>query len=372
MDIVNPFDGFVTVGDRTVSLSQWRKEFLESDEEPVITKAFSCEFEKVGSDEDRTIKTVISDGKADRDNDTLSSEGWDLSEYEKNPVVLWAHDHSGLPVAKSTVKAFKSKLTSVDTFPKKGVYPFADMLYDLVKDNFINAKSVGFIPSEYVLNEQRGGFDFIEQALIEHSYVPVPSNPRALVVARSKGIDLAPLVGWAEKILDEWREEDGVYVPKSTVESARKEFGNVPIYFLSSDGNDGEWTVTTSTTYTDDPKETDIVDNEHDDTQKDPFEGLSEDSQALLRKKIALKSVEVELRDQGFDDDEIEETLKSVRVLEGEEVVEEEEQVAPEEKSNEEEVFTIDDEELRSAIAETVGEVKDALTELTGKVVNVN
>lgn len=365
MEAVNPLSGFVTIGDRTISLPQWSKEFLDSDESPVIHKTFTCTIEKGASDDDRTIKTIISDGKSDIEHDVLNSDGWLLEDYAKNPVVLWAHQHDAPPIAKSVVKAFKSKLTSSDTFATAEQYPFAETIFQLVKGGFINAKSVGFYPTEYTWDEKREGFNFEEQTLLEHSYVPIPANPRALIVARSKGIDLAPLVGWAEKVLDEWREEDGVYVPRSTVEAARKESGDFPIYFLHY--NDGT-EVVTSTTYTDDPKETDIVENEPVDTLKTALEGLSEESQDLLRKRISLKSVETELEDKGFSEDEIADILKDVRALEGETVVEKGEQkVAPEEKSGEE-VFNINEDDLRAAIADNVGEVKDALTELTGKV----
>lgn len=46
------------------------------------------------------------------------------------------------------------------------------------------------------------GVNFLKQALLEHSVCPVPAHPDALVAARSKGIDVAPIKSWAERTLD--------------------------------------------------------------------------------------------------------------------------------------------------------------------------
>jgi hypothetical protein len=46
------------------------------------------------------------------------------------------------------------------------------------------------------------GIDFLRQELLEFSCVPVPANPDALIQARAKGIDTAPMVSWAERVLD--------------------------------------------------------------------------------------------------------------------------------------------------------------------------
>ena len=55
--------------------------------------------------------------------------------------------------------------------------------------------------------------DFLEQELYEFSIVPVPSNPDAM--REAKGVDLAPLVGWAEETLDTVR-GPGLWVPHAT------------------------------------------------------------------------------------------------------------------------------------------------------------
>lgn len=81
-------------------------------------------------------------------------------------------------------------------FPEEGLYPFADTVYGLYKDGFLNATSVGFVGKEATvrddeavkdLPEWRRGVKFHAQELLELSAVPVPSNPTALQQAKSKG-----------------------------------------------------------------------------------------------------------------------------------------------------------------------------------------
>jgi hypothetical protein len=66
------------------------------------------------------------------------------------------------------------------------------------------------------------GVDFTRQDLLEHSACPVPAHPQALTLARSKGIDVAPLKSWAEKMLDEFTlQGDGAEVVRRQVAQFR-------------------------------------------------------------------------------------------------------------------------------------------------------
>jgi len=49
---------------------------------------------------DNIIRFIVSNGSLDRDHDTINVNGWDLENYKKNPVVLWAHEHHSVPIAK--------------------------------------------------------------------------------------------------------------------------------------------------------------------------------------------------------------------------------------------------------------------------------
>ncbi len=148
---------------------------------------------------------TISTAEVDRDGDTIKVTGWDVSDWKKNPVVLWAHDHSIPAVARGlSVKKADGALVSRAAFPLREVYEFGGMIGDMVKAKILHTASVGFIPREYALveTEERFGFDFKKQSLLEWSVVNVPSNPGAVVSrAKAAGIDYAPLRDWCEKVL---------------------------------------------------------------------------------------------------------------------------------------------------------------------------
>ncbi len=156
----------------------------------------------------RQITFTISTGGRDRDGDIIEQSGWSLTEYQKNPVVLWAHDGRQPPIARAESVAVEGdRLISVARFAKREEYEFADTVFRLYTGGFLNATSVGFVPQELELieGEEPGdiGFRFMRQELLEYSAVPIPSNPEALVVARTAGIDVGPCENWIERLLDE-------------------------------------------------------------------------------------------------------------------------------------------------------------------------
>lgn len=184
-----------------------------------VRKYFVVE-EKEISDEERIIEFTNSTPTQDRYHDTIDQNGWQLENFRKNPVVLWAHDYGQPPVAKSVnIWVEEGKLKSRDQFTPRDLYPFGFMVFELYKNGFLNAKSVGFQPITYAFNNETEGVEFYTQELLEHSCVPVPANPEALVSAKSMGIDLLPLKSWAEKVLDTWNEEKGIWIPKKDIET---------------------------------------------------------------------------------------------------------------------------------------------------------
>lgn len=202
-----------------------------SDEE--FEKFFSAEEKdiiKAARENGQIVKThTISDSTVDRHGDTVNVDGWNLKHY--SGVVLLNHGHIGfagvkettLPVAKS-IKQWKygGKLKSTATFTPKSTYPFGHMVGELVDQGFLPGVSVGFIPEEYEINEERGdySYDFKSQELIEYSVVQVGSNRNALVEesfhdkieeafsgAQQAGIDTTAVAEEMSRILDEDKPE---------------------------------------------------------------------------------------------------------------------------------------------------------------------
>lgn len=167
--------------------------------EGLLRKAVIADEVKAAEGESRSVRFTISTSSPDRDNDTVAASGWKLENYKKNPVVLWAHDYSQLPVGKATtIMVDGQKLVADMEFAS---HPFAETVMQMVKGGFLRATSVGFAPHLYKFNETRGGLDFEEQELLEFSIVPVPANPEALIEARAAGIDTTPLKAWAEEVI---------------------------------------------------------------------------------------------------------------------------------------------------------------------------
>jgi HK97 family phage prohead protease len=143
--------------------------------------------------ERRALRFCISTAGVDREQDTVSIAGWDLAAYLRNPVVLWGHDASRLPIGRAFDVAIEGDalMASVEFIPEMTpeAGAFADAVYRLAKTGFLGATSVGFRPLkwEYTTDKDRGaddwfpGIDFQQQELVEFSIVTVPANPEALI-----------------------------------------------------------------------------------------------------------------------------------------------------------------------------------------------
>lgn len=176
----------------------------DADKDSAIRASFDTEV-KAGDGDSRTVTFTISTDSVDRMGDTIAIDGWKLEAYRKNPVVLWAHDSTSLPVAKAPkLWTEKTKLKADAEFTPKGMARFNDTVFDMLKGGFLNATSVGFAPLKYAFVDdpaRKYGIDFIEQELLEFSVVPVPANSEALAESRAAGIDLDPILDWAEGVL---------------------------------------------------------------------------------------------------------------------------------------------------------------------------
>ena len=57
--------------------------------------------EKSFNDEERSFVAYASRPVPDRDDELIKSDAWDVKNYEKNKVLLWAHDYKALPVGRA-------------------------------------------------------------------------------------------------------------------------------------------------------------------------------------------------------------------------------------------------------------------------------
>jgi HK97 family phage prohead protease len=226
-------------------LEEWRK---EPRTDVMLRQGFTSEI-KILEDTERTARFTISTDSEDRDKDTISITGWKLENYRKNPVVLWAHMYWQPPVGKAIeLTISEHKLISTAKFTSQEEYEFGAMVYRLIKGGYLNATSVGFQPLKWSYSEERRGrygpaVDFLEQELLEYSVVPVPANPEALIEARSLGIDIAPLKGWAMQVLEE-TEGKGLWLPEDVLRRAMDIAGNEKRSFVMRTTNNTNDTPT--------------------------------------------------------------------------------------------------------------------------------
>jgi len=137
--------------------------------------------------EGRTLTFTASTGEIDRDGDQLEPGGWLLDNYRRNPTVIYGHDYSSLPIAKTTkIDVSKGSLVAEMTFPPEGTYDRADIIFKLAKLGFINSCSVGFLPVES--RPSGKGKIYQKMELLEISLTAVPSNPGALQQLAAKGV----------------------------------------------------------------------------------------------------------------------------------------------------------------------------------------
>ena len=148
---------------------------------------------KVDKSAEGTLEVAVAtDFSVDRQGDRIDPEGWDLKDFIKNPVLLFAHNYHDEPIG--TVTNLRKEGDRLLFTPKFAIdiSEKAKRIYNLYKEGVMNAFSVGFIPREWHDEQTEDGYirTFTRTELLEISAVPVPANANALVIARSKGLEL--------------------------------------------------------------------------------------------------------------------------------------------------------------------------------------
>ncbi len=229
-----------------VELDAWKADAKaqKASADVALRKAFAGVFKAEGEGADAPIRIRITTTQRDRSHDTVNPSGWRLDNYVKNPVVLWAHDYRSFPIAKDTGLTIDANgLTGTPQFATADENPWAPYCERLIRGGFLNAASVGFVPLKWMYNEEERGVDFEEQELLEYSIVPVPDNPGALVEAKRAGIEIGWIAEWAEKALDEWHGDAGMWVPRQSVEKARVIAGRKGLVMLVPKNGGTQWDV---------------------------------------------------------------------------------------------------------------------------------
>lgn len=171
---------------------------------PYLRKGLVPEDLKFEESERATIE-YITTKSPDRDREIVLPKGGDLSHYVKNPVVLWCHQNSTLPLGTNMwVKTDDMGLIAKTRYSKD---EYADRVYKYLKEGFPLANSIGFIPQAVIEQKNFDGLDlklmgleninisqadriFTKWLMLEYSKVPVPANQDAIQIAISKGLNV--------------------------------------------------------------------------------------------------------------------------------------------------------------------------------------
>jgi len=170
----------------------------------------------------RTETSFITVDCVDRDKEIVLPRGMDLRQFQKNPIVPFAHAYDALPVGRCLwlKRESRGKGEGILAKTQYAAMPagwqgewFPAAVFALIQQGILKGKSIGFLPLEArppKEDEIKARPDwagcrliFPKTVLLEYSIAPVPANPDALVQAVGKGLKIP------QRMLDEM----GIVIP---------------------------------------------------------------------------------------------------------------------------------------------------------------
>lgn len=138
---------------------------------------------KEDGEQERTMTAVISSASVDRVGDRVMPGAFvNLGKDGKTTPLLWAHDRSSMPLAKSLwMKNNRQNKTVMGKFVFRN-NPASIDAHDMVKEGFITKVSVGFnVLKDGWEQNDFGGYDITKAEILEVSLVNIPANRDAII-----------------------------------------------------------------------------------------------------------------------------------------------------------------------------------------------
>ncbi len=145
---------------------------------------------------------VMSSAAPDRARDIVQQD-WDLREFQRNPVALWAHqyDQPAVGVWRDVAVRDGALRGTLEPRPVES-YPMSLTVAAQLRAGTLRTVSVGFRPGNVLwrgssdlkgteLYDERGGLLFMAPVLMECSLTPMPMNPEAQLEAQ-RALPLSP------------------------------------------------------------------------------------------------------------------------------------------------------------------------------------
>lgn len=129
------------------------------------------------------IRGTANSGMKDRWNEIMPKDCWNLENFQKNPILLYQHDHS-LPIGRVTeMYPTETGLKFVAVIGKEGI-PLTQQQKDvvtLIEQDVIKTFSVGFLCHDYDYDKTTDVVIYKDAELLEISLVSVPMEANALL-----------------------------------------------------------------------------------------------------------------------------------------------------------------------------------------------
>jgi HK97 family phage prohead protease len=167
----------------------------------MIYRDFDISIKATDEREKRSPVTFIaSTDTPDRYGDIVG-QNWELSAYERNPIILFNHNPAAMPIGKGRAYVEDGRLMIDVEFDQND--DDAKKIESKVRGGYINAVSVGFQPLEAVLRsalpdghkyKSKKGYYYPKSELLEVSIVTIPANNEATLTAKnynSRSVSLA-------------------------------------------------------------------------------------------------------------------------------------------------------------------------------------
>ena len=186
-----------------------------------ILARFGIKIKEV-NEEKATLDAVFSTANEDRHGDIVK-QNWDLKNFKKNPVIINSHKYGDATevIGKAVkIKVVDGKLEGKIQFAVSE-NPKAKIIFDLYKNGFLSAFSVGFMPKEF---DDKG--TIMKSELLEVSCVSVPANAEALAKMKAKGIEVEKLEEKDFEGENEEEEEDETEEEEEKEEDEKKDLKN--------------------------------------------------------------------------------------------------------------------------------------------------
>lgn len=167
----------------------------DGSERLAIEKTISLGVEKAA---DGSYQVIASDDTEDRYGDVVVADGWHLDNYAKNPV--WLVDHfymvERIVGQARDVRVSGNKLLARYVPDPVDSGECTSVCLAKLDAGSLRTVSVGFMPIRWErISDDKGnwtgGFRFLEQDLLEISWVAVPANPNATLLSAPPHADLS-------------------------------------------------------------------------------------------------------------------------------------------------------------------------------------